>query len=62
MSLKSIIEFILHVDSFRNIDLCHQGFYYLKFRIYEESKGKVIYNYWNIINMIYLIENYYSPL
>jgi len=42
MSLKSTIEFVLHVESFRNIDLCHQGFYFLKFKFYEEFNGKVI--------------------
>lgn len=41
MSLKSTIELILQVESFRNIDLDHQGFYYMKFKFYELKNEKV---------------------
>jgi Putative serine esterase (DUF676)/Protein FAM135 len=34
MSLKGIIEVALHLESFRNVDLFHQGLYYLKFCVY----------------------------
>ena len=33
MSLKSIIEIALHIETFRNIDLFHQGLYTLKFAV-----------------------------
>ena len=29
MSLRAILETIVHVESFRNIDLFYQGLYYL---------------------------------
>ena len=35
MSLKGIIEIALHLESFRNVDLFHQGLYYLKFSVYS---------------------------
>lgn len=41
MSLKGIVEFAIHIEGFRNIDLFHQGLYHVKFRIYHESDGKV---------------------
>ena len=41
MSLKAIVEFILHVESFKNIDLFHQGLYQLRFRIYHENNQEV---------------------
>ena len=37
MSLKAIIEIAVHVESFRNIDLFHQGLYQLRFRIYQNT-------------------------
>lgn len=38
MSLKGIIEVALHLESFRNVDLFHQGLYYLRFSVYS-GKG-----------------------
>lgn len=43
MSLKAQIEFILHIESFRNIDLFHQGLYQLRFRIYHEIQQEVFF-------------------
>ena len=35
MSLKGILEVALHFESFRNVDLFHQGLYYLRFSVYS---------------------------
>lgn len=35
MSLKGIIEIALHTESFRNVDLFHQGLYHLRFSVYS---------------------------
>lgn len=43
MSLKATIEFFLHLESFRNIDLFSQGLYFLKFKIYHEINNEVIF-------------------
>ena len=42
MSFKALVEFVIHTESFRNIDLCNQGLYRLKFTIYQDLKEKVI--------------------
>ena len=34
MSLKALVEVLLHVDTFRNIDLFYQGLYFIRFRLY----------------------------
>ena len=34
MSLKALVEVMIHVDTFRNIDLFYQGLYYMRFRLY----------------------------
>jgi hypothetical protein len=34
MSLKALVEVLIHVDSFRNIDLYYQGLYYAKIKMY----------------------------
>lgn len=36
MSLKSIVEAVVHLESFRNIELFYQGLYYLKCSLYTE--------------------------
>ena len=41
MSVRSILEIVLHVESFRNIDLFYQGLYFLKFNIYMENNDQV---------------------
>lgn len=40
MSLRSVVEVALHFESFRNIDLFHQGLYHLKTRLYLEKDGE----------------------
>jgi len=37
MSLNRVVEIALHFESFRNIDLFHQGLYHLKTRIYRDD-------------------------
>lgn len=39
MSLRAIIEVIVHVESFRNIDLYQQGLYYLNFKLSHSARG-----------------------
>lgn len=37
MSLRSLVDVALHFESFRNVDLFHQGLYHLKTRLYRED-------------------------
>mmetsp|Transcript_44972 Transcript_44972/g.104041 ORF Transcript_44972/g.104041 Transcript_44972/m.104041 type:complete len:739 (+) Transcript_44972:119-2335(+) len=37
MALNKVVEVALHFESFRNIDLFHQGLYHLKTRIYRDE-------------------------
>jgi len=37
MSLRTAVEIALHFESFRNIDLFHQGLYHLKTRLYRND-------------------------
>jgi len=39
-SIRSVIEVALHFESFRNIDLFHQGLYHLKTRLYKEGDAE----------------------
>ena len=39
MSLRAIVEIVIHLESFRNIDLFFQGIYYTRFRIHAKKKG-----------------------
>ena len=41
MSLNAIQEFVVHVESFRNIDLSHHGLYNLRFTLYHEINDQV---------------------
>jgi len=38
MSLCTVVDIALHFESFRNIDLFHQGLYHLKTRIYRDDE------------------------
>lgn len=40
MSLRAIFEIVLHLESFRNIDLFQQGLYHLRFEIFHSINGK----------------------
>jgi len=37
MSLQTVVEVALHFESFRNVDLFHQGLYHLKTRLYRDD-------------------------
>ena len=39
MSLRAVLETVIHLESFRNIDLFFQGIYYTRFRIYSKKKN-----------------------
>jgi len=43
MSLRAIVEFILHLEHFRNVDLIQQGLYFIKFQIFNEENDKIYY-------------------
>ena len=38
MSLRAIVEIVVHLESFRNIDLFFQGIYYTRFRLHSKKK------------------------
>jgi pimeloyl-ACP methyl ester carboxylesterase len=40
MSLRAIVDIVLHLESFRNIDLFQQGLYHLKFEIFHLLSGQ----------------------
>ena len=37
MSLRAVVEIVIHLESFRNIDLFFQGIYYTRFRIHSKK-------------------------
>ncbi len=41
MSLRALIEIVVHLESFRNIDLFYQGLYYLKVNLYYKKNDEV---------------------
>jgi hypothetical protein len=41
MSLRAILEIVVHLDSFRNIDLFFQGLYYVKVSVYNKKNDEV---------------------
>lgn len=38
MALRQIIELVIHIENFRNIELYYQGLYYLKFSCYYNAE------------------------
>jgi hypothetical protein len=42
MSLRAVVEIVIHLESFRNIDLFFQGIYYTRFRIHSRKKQQEI--------------------
>ena len=55
MSLKAIEEFVIHVESFRNIDLFNQGLYNLRFTLYHEINNQVqIFKKFIMIEIAYI--------
>jgi len=43
MSYRAIVEFILHLEHFRNVDLIQQGLYFMKYELFNEKDDKVYY-------------------
>jgi hypothetical protein len=41
MSLRALLEIVVHLESFRNIDLFFQGLYYLKVTLYNKKNDEV---------------------
>lgn len=41
MSLGALLEIVIHLEQFRNIDLFYQGLYYLKVKIYHLKNEQV---------------------
>jgi hypothetical protein len=41
MSLRAILEVVVHLDTFRNIDLFFQGLYYVKVSIHNKKGQEV---------------------
>jgi hypothetical protein len=41
MSLKSVVETVVHLESFRNIELFYQGLYFLKVYLYSQVEDDV---------------------
>lgn len=37
MSLRSVVEIVTHVESFRNVDLYYQGVYFLRIIIHNDA-------------------------
>ena len=37
MSMKGLLEVLIHLESFRNIDLFYQGVYNLEVKLYQKS-------------------------
>ena len=42
MSLRALLEIVVHLESFRNIDLFYQGLYYLKVTVYNKKNDEVL--------------------
>ena len=42
-SLFSVVDFAVHFDTFRNVDLFHQGVYYHQVTAYIERNGTKVY-------------------
>ena len=37
MSLRALVEVVVHLESFRNIDLFYQGIYYVQVKLYSKK-------------------------
>ena len=37
MSMKGLLEVLIHIESFRNIDLFYQGVYNLEVKLYQKT-------------------------
>jgi hypothetical protein len=39
--MNAVVEFTIHYESFRNVDLFHQGTYFLRTSVYTKSEGAI---------------------
>ena len=45
MSLKALVEAVIHLESFRNIELFYQGLYFLRCKVYSQYTDSDVKNY-----------------
>ncbi len=45
MSLRALFEIVVHLESFRNIDLFYQGLYYIKVSLHNKKNDEVSINH-----------------
>lgn len=38
MSMRALLEIIVHLESFRNIDIFFQGLYYIQIKLYQKKE------------------------
>ena len=43
MSFRGQVDVLVHFESFRNVDLYHQGIYFLKSTLYHKREGKLTF-------------------
>ena len=60
MSLRGVVDVLVHFESFRNVDLYHQGIYYLKSSLYHRKETKVSCSFTN--NLIFFKYYYGKPM
>ena len=42
MSLRALVDVVIHLESFRNIDLFFQGIYYIRLKLYTKKRVRSI--------------------
>ncbi len=62
MSLRSLLEIVVHLESFRNIDLFFQGLYYVKVQLYNKKNDEVTKYFDNFISFTMQIHIAFLPL
>jgi hypothetical protein len=55
MSYQGVVEIAIQLESFKNLDLYHQGLYNVRFRIYQEIDNQVRYKSFYIPRLFSLI-------
>lgn len=61
MALRALLEIVVHLESFRNIDLFYQGLYYLKVNLYNKRGEEVsifyirFFSFISLFNVLLLI-------
>ena len=55
MALRALLEIVIHLESFRNIDLFYQGLYYIKVNLFSKKGEDVIFTRYllNFVKNIY---------